>query len=231
MKLETKTKPRLVVLSGAGMSAESGIPTFRGADGLWENHRIEDVATPAAWAKNPERVLRFYNERRKRMWECQPNAGHRGLAELEQRFDVTIVTQNVDNLHERAGSTRVMHLHGELTKARSTVDPRLVQEIDGWELKFGDRCAQGSQLRPHIVWFGEAVPMMETAIEAVGAADIVAIIGTSMAVYPAASLIDYAPAPTRLFLIDPSPPARVDSRVTIICAGASEGVARLGALL
>src|ERR1044071_1934601 len=182
----------MVVLSGAGMSAESGIPTFRGANGLWENHRIEDVASPAAWAKNRELVLRFYNERRKRMWECAPTEGHRGLGELEQQFDVAIVTQNVDNLHERAGSTRVLHLHGELTKSRSTLDPNLVYEIDGWELKLGDRCARGSQLRPHIVWFGEAVPMMERAIEIVGRADIVAIIGTSLQVYPAASLLDYA---------------------------------------
>lgn len=221
----------LVVLTGAGMSAESGIPTFRGADGLWENHRIEDVATPAAWVKNRELVLRFYNERRKRMWECQPNAGHVGLFELEQRFEVTIVTQNVDNLHERAGSTRVVHLHGELTKSRSTLDPRLVYGIDGWELKVGDKCERGSQLRPHIVWFGEAVPMMETAIEVVRSADILAIIGTSLAVYPAASLIDYAPSRAPLFLIDPNPPAIADDRVTILQAGASEGVTRLNALI
>lgn len=224
-------KPRLVVLSGAGMSAESGIATFRGADGLWENHRVEDVATPEAWTRNRELVLRFYNERRKRMWECQPNPGHRGLAALERDFAVTIVTQNVDNLHERAGSTRVLHLHGELTKARSTLDPDLVYEIDGWELKVGDRCERGSQLRPHIVWFGEAVPMMEDAVEVVSTADVVVIIGTSMKVYPAASLIDYAPRDARIFLIDPAPPALHDPRVVVIEAGASEGVARLAALL
>jgi NAD-dependent deacetylase len=229
--MRAQSRPRLVVLSGAGISAESGIRTFRGAGGLWEDHRIEDVATPVGWIKNRELVLRFYNERRKRMWECEPNAGHRGLVELEQRFDVTVVTQNVDNLHERAGSSRVVHLHGELTKARSTLDPRLVYEIDGWELKEGDKCARGSQLRPHIVWFGEAVPMMETAIEFVRAADVLVIIGTSLAVYPAASLVDFAPSSARLFLIDPAPPEALDGRVTVIQAGASEGVARLRELV
>lgn len=229
--MHERTRPSLVVLTGAGMSAESGIPTFRGTDGLWENHRVEDVASPAGWTRNRELVLRFYNERRKRMWACQPNAGHRGLVELEQRFDVTVVTQNIDNLHERAGSTRVVHLHGELTKARSTLDPRLVYEIAGWELKAGDRCERGSQLRPHIVWFGEAVPMMDTAIECVRAADLLVIIGTSLAVYPAAALGDFAPSRARRFLIDPNPPDLADDRVTIIQARASEGVARLKALL
>ena len=226
-----KPKTHLVVLSGAGMSAESGIPTFRGANGLWENHRIEDVASPAAWAKNRELVLRFYNERRKRMWECAPNEGHRGLVELEQQFDVTIVTQNVDNLHERAGSTRLLHLHGELTKSRSTLDPHLVYKIDGWELKLGDRCARGSQLRPHIVWFGEAVPMMETAIETLQTADILVIIGTSLNVYPAASLIDFAPTGARVFLIDPAPPAISDERIHVIRSGAGEGVKQLRQML
>ena len=225
------SKPKLVVLTGAGMSAESGIATFRGANGLWENHRIEDVASPGAWAKNRELVLRFYNERRKRMWECEPNAGHRGLVDLETRFDVTIVTQNVDNLHERAGSARVLHLHGELTKARSTLDPALVYELDGWELKLGDRCARGSQLRPHIVWFGEGVPMLDDAIEITRSADLVAIIGTSLRVYPAASLIDYARADARIFLIDPEPPENLDARVMVIRAGASEGVEKLNQLL
>jgi NAD-dependent deacetylase len=213
------------------MSAESGIATFRGANGLWENHRIEDVASPAAWTKNRDLVLRFYNERRKRMWECQPNAGHRGLAELEREFEVTVVTQNVDNLHERAGSTNVVHLHGELTKSRSSLDPRLLYDIEGWELKVGDCCERGSQLRPHIVWFGEAVPMMEAAIEVVRTADILAIIGTSLTVYPAASLIDYAPHAARIFLIDPTPPEISDARVHIIRAGASEGVAQLRQLI
>jgi NAD-dependent deacetylase len=221
---------KLIVLTGAGMSAESGIPTFRGANGLWENHRIEDVATPRAWEQNRELVLRFYNERRKRMWECQPNAGHLGLAKLEALCDVQIVTQNVDNLHERAGSTNVLHLHGELTKARSTLDPRLVYDVPGWELKAGDRCARGSQLRPHIVWFGEEVPLMEEAIARVQQADVLAIIGTSLTVYPAASLIDYAPETARIILIDPAPNV-ADERVTIIRAGAGEGVAELARLL
>jgi NAD-dependent deacetylase len=225
------TRPHLVVLSGAGMSAESGIPTFRGAGGLWENHRVEDVASPGAWAKDRELVLRFYNERRKRMWECQPNAGHLGLVEFERDFDVTVITQNVDNLYERAGSKRVVHLHGELTKSRSTVDSRLVYPIDGWELKLGDTCERGSQLRPHIVWFGESVPMMDTAIEIVRTADVLVVIGTSLAVYPAASLIDFAPPMTSLFLIDPNPPALVDDRVAVIRAAASEGVAKLKVLL
>lgn len=213
------------------MSAESGIPTFRGAHGLWENHRIEDVASPEAWTKDRELVLRFYNERRQRMRACQPNAGHRGLAALEHDFDVTVITQNVDDLHGRAGSTRVIHLHGELTKSRSTLDSRLVYEIDGWELKVGDVCARGSQLRPHIVWFGEAVPMLDAAIDAVRAADVLAIIGTSLTVYPAASLIDFARGDARIYLIDPAPPAIADPRVTVIPTGASEGVARLSALL
>ena len=224
-------RPNLVILSGAGMSAESGIPTFRGADGLWENHRIEDVATPTAWVKNRELVLRFYNERRKRMWECQPNAGHLEIAKLEQQFDVTVVTQNVDNLHERGGSTRVVHLHGELTKSQSTLDPHLVYEVDGWELKIGDRCARGSQLRPHIVWFGESVPMMDAAIEVVRAADVLAVIGTSMTVYPAASLLEFARTNARLFFIDPAPPTDLDERVTVIRAPASQGVSQLKELL
>ncbi len=223
--------PRLVVLTGAGMSAESGIATFRGAGGLWEDHRIEDVASPAGWARDRELVLRFYNERRKRMWECEPNAGHRGLAALEQNFDLTIVTQNVDNLHERAGSRHVIHLHGELAKARSTVDPRLVQDIRGWELKVGDRCARGSQLRPHIVWFGEPVPLLDAAIEVVRQAEIFVIVGTSLSVYPAASLVDYVRPDARLFLIDPAPPDLADPRLTVIPTGASAGIARLTDLL
>jgi NAD-dependent deacetylase len=222
----TPPKPHLVVLSGAGMSAESGIPTFRGADGLWENHRIEDVASPEGWARDPVTVLRFYNERRKKMWSCEPNAGHRGLAELERDFRVSIVTQNIDNLHERAGSTHVLHLHGELTKSRSTCDPELVYDIAGEELKLGDRCAKGSQLRPHIVWFGEQVPLLEDAAQIVSEAEILVVIGTSLQVYPAASLIDYAPEQARVFLIDPAP-ARVSGRVVVIPTGASEGVALL----
>lgn len=223
--------PRLVVLTGAGISAESGIATFRGAGGLWENHRIEDVASPAGWARDRGLVLRFYNERRKHMWECQPNAGHLGLAALERSFDLTIVTQNVDNLHERAGSRHVIHLHGELTKARSTVDPSLIYDLPGWELKLGDRCARGSQLRPHIVWFGEPVPLMEPAIEVVRQADFLVIVGTSLSVYPAASLVDYVHPGARIFLIDPNPPPLPDSAITVITAGASAGIAQLSDLL
>lgn len=208
------------------MSAESGIPTFRGANGLWENYRIEDVASPQGWARDRKTVLRFYNERRKTMCACEPNAGHRGLAALEAQFRVSIVTQNIDNLHERAGSTQVLHLHGELSKSRSTVDPALVYEIEGWELKLGDRCAKGSQLRPHIVWFGEDVPLLPQAAAIVSEADICVVIGTSLQVYPAASLIDYAPKEARVFLIDPNP-VRVDRDLTVIPAGASEGVAQL----
>jgi NAD-dependent deacetylase len=219
--------PRLVVFTGAGMSVESGIPAFRGAGGLWENHRIEEVASPAAWARHPEFVLRFYNERRRRLRECEPNAGHRLLAALEREFDVTIVTQNVDDLHERAGSTHVLHLHGELAKARSTADPGLVQHIPGWELKLGDRCPLGSQLRPHIVWFGEPVPLMETAVGVVRQADILVIVGTSLGVYPAASLPDFTAPGTPIYLIDPDPPPLDDARILTLRAGASAGLAVL----
>lgn len=229
--MQRKTRLRLVVLTGAGMSAESGIPTFRGGGGLWENHRIEDVASPHAWAKDRALVLRFYNERRRKMWECEPNAGHRALVDLERDFNVEIVTQNVDNLHERAGSSRVLHLHGELAKSRSSLDPHLVYEIDGWELKIGDKCARGSQLRPHIVWFGEPVPMMEQAIELVREAEVFVIIGTSLAVYPAASLIDFVPKTAKIFLIDPNPPELAERRVTIIRASASEGMDQLKTML
>jgi NAD-dependent deacetylase len=224
------TKPKLVVLTGAGMSAESGIPTFRDKGGLWENHRIEDVATPEAWARNRELVLRFYNERRRKMWSCQPNAGHLGLAQLETRFDVDIVTQNIDNLHERAGSTRVLHLHGELSKARSTHNPDLVYDIGERDICLGEKCAIGSQLRPHIVWFGEDVPLFPRATETVSEADFVVIIGTSMQVYPAASLIDYAQKDARIFLIDPQP-TTTRRTITVIPTTASEGVARLIDLL
>ena len=223
-------KRKLVVLTGAGMSAESGLRTFRGADGLWENHRVEDVATPEGWARDPRLVLRFYNERRRQMWQASPNAGHRALAQLERAFDVRIITQNVDNLHERAGSTHVLHLHGELTKSRSSIDEDLVQDIAGWELKWGDRCADGSQLRPHIVWFGEAVPMMEEAIALTEQADFLAVIGTSLAVYPAASLLDYVPAGGPIYLIDPHP-TRNDPRIRTFATTAGVGVAELARVL
>lgn len=194
---------KLIVLTGAGMSAESGIKTFRDSGGLWEEHDVTEVATPMAWAKDQDLVLRFYNERRKQLLECEPNEGHTGLAALEKHFDVQIITQNVDNLHERAGSTKILHLHGELKKARSTAEPDLIYDIDGWELKRGDKCEKGSQLRPHIVWFGEAVPAMEEAASLTSTADIFVVIGSSLNVYPAAGLMGYTPKEASLWIIDP----------------------------
>lgn len=204
-------KKKVVVLTGAGISAESGIPTFRDADGLWEGHAVEDVATPEAWERNRALVLEFYNQRRKAALKVAPNAGHIALAELEQYFQVSIITQNVDNLHEQAGSSHVLHLHGELFKTRSTADETLVYTLDGWELKEGDCCEKGSQLRPHIVWFGEAVPMMDLAIAETMEADIFMVVGTSMQVYPAASLLYYAGDDIPKYLIDPRLP-RVEPR-------------------
>lgn len=194
---------KIVVLTGAGMSAESGIRTFRDSNGLWEEHRVEDVATYEAWLRNQQLVLDFYNQRRKQLYEVTPNAGHTALVELEKKFEVQIITQNVDDLHERAGSAHVLHLHGELKKVRSTVDENLVYELPGWELKKGDLCEKGSQLRPHIVWFGEAVPMIEPAMELTAKADIFIVIGTSLNVYPAAGLVYYVKDQTPVYLIDP----------------------------
>lgn len=194
---------KLVILTGAGISAESGVSTFRDSNGLWQNHRIEEVASPIAWQNTPEIVMEFYNQRRKQLFEVEPNTGHKALIELEKHFDVQIITQNVDDLHERAGSKNILHLHGELKKVRSTIDENLVYELDHWELKFGDKCEKGSQLRPHIVWFGEAVPMIGPAIEISSNADIFIVIGTSMAVYPAASLISYVSPDIPKFYIDP----------------------------
>ena len=222
-------KSHIVVVSGAGMSAESGLRTFRDSNGLWENYRVEKVATPQAWQLDRKLVLRFYNERRKALLEAKPNAGHDIIAAWERSFRVSVVTQNVDDLHERAGSTNVLHLHGELRKARSTADPDLVYPIEGWELKEGDLCEKGSQLRPHIVWFGEMVPLMPDAEQIVGTADILVVVGTSLQVYPAAGLAWAAPGNARRFLIDPRPPAA--DGFTIVEAGASEGLARLDALL
>lgn len=195
---------RLVVLTGAGVSEESGIATFRGSNGLWENHRIEDVASPAGWNKNPALVLEFYNQRRKQILAAQPNQAHSALARLEERFEVQIITQNIDDLHERAGSTRVLHLHGEIKKARSTADENLILSLTGERLDIGDLCPKGAQLRPHIVWFGEAVPMIETAIEITRTADIFLVAGTGLQVYPAASLIDFIPDSCQRYLIDPN---------------------------
>ena len=214
---------KLVILTGAGMSQESGIRTFRDSDGLWEEYRVEEVATPEAWHKNPELVQRFYNERRKQLLNSEPNAGHIGIAELEKHFDVSIITQNIDDLHERAGSTNVIHLHGELKKARSSVDPSLIYDIDGWELKMGQKCQKGSQLRPHIVWFGEAVPAIAEAIPLVEQADIFVVIGTSLNVYPAAGLIHYAKQGIPIFLIDPKP-VYTPIKVNVIQEKAGKGV-------
>jgi NAD-dependent deacetylase len=194
---------KIVVLTGAGISAESGIKTFRDDNGLWRNYRFEEVASPEAWAADPGLVLEFYNIRRKQLLEVEPNAAHYALARLQEFFDVRIVTQNVDDLHERAGSRNVLHLHGELRKARSTADDSLVTDIEGWELKLGDLCSRGSQLRPHIVWFGEITENIVPAIVLTGQADAFIIIGTSLRVYPAANLISYTPKGIPLFYVDP----------------------------
>lgn len=195
---------KLVVLTGAGISAESGLRTFREMGGLWENYDVMEVASPEGWSKDRKLVLDFYNERRKQLLKAKPNAGHQGLVQLEKFFEVYIITQNVDDLHEKAGSKNVLHLHGYLNKARSTVDPELIYDIDGWELKLGDTCEKGSQLRPHIVWFGEPVPAIEEAIGLTGQADIFVVAGTSMVVYPAAGLIDYIRPGVPIFVIDPN---------------------------
>ncbi|MCF8296284.1 MAG: NAD-dependent deacylase [Saprospiraceae bacterium] len=219
---------KIVVLTGAGISKESGIMTFREAGGLWENHRVEDVASPMAWENDPEMVMEFYNQRRKQLYEVEPNPAHYALAKLEEKYDVQIITQNVDDLHERGGSSNILHLHGEMKKCRSTMDPTLVYDVDGWELKMGDVCEKGSQLRPHIVWFGEAVPMIVPAVEISTKADIFIVIGTSMLVYPAAGLIDYVPAHIPKYIIDPN--AVATSRVqnlTVIKEKAGIGVPEL----
>lgn len=197
-------KQKLVVFTGAGISAESGIKTFRDSGGLWEEFDINEVATPQAWAKNSALVLDFYNKRRKQVLDSVPNEAHFALVELEKKYDVHIITQNIDDLHERAGSQKVLHLHGEIIKSRSTADPSLVYKIKGSELKLGDKCEKGSQLRPHIVWFGEMVPMMDNAYVIAETADIFMVVGTSMAVYPAAGLIDYTPQQIPKYLVDPS---------------------------
>jgi NAD-dependent deacetylase len=219
---------RIVVLTGAGVSAESGLKTFRDHDGLWHNYRIEDVATPEAWERDMELVLDFYNQRRKGLLEAMPNEAHIALAKLEEKYIVNIVTQNVDDLHERGGSSNVLHLHGELKKARSSADPSLVYEIRGWELKKGDLCEKGSQLRPHIVWFGEPVPLIDEAAELCADADILIVIGTSLQVYPAAGLIHYAFAGAPKYYIDPKAVAvPFIPNLEIIRKTAGEGVPEL----
>ncbi|SDJ79856.1 NAD-dependent deacetylase [Catalinimonas alkaloidigena] len=199
-------KQKLVALTGAGISAESGLGTFRGAGGLWEGHSVMDVASPEGWRKNPTLVLEFYNQRRRAARQAQPNEGHKLLAALEQFYDVVVITQNVDDLHERAGSTHVLHLHGELFKSRSTADETLVYAMDSDELNLGDCCERGAQLRPHIVWFGEMVPMMDAAIREAVTADIFLVVGTSLQVYPAAGLVDYVDAAAPVYVIDPETP-------------------------
>jgi len=217
-------KKKLVILSGAGMSQESGIRTFRDMGGLWEEYDISEVATPEAWQRNPKLVMSFYNDRRKQLYESEPNSGHLGLVDLERDFELRIITQNVDDLHERAGSSSVLHLHGELKKARSSVDESLIYDINGWELKFGQKCAKGSQLRPFIVWFGEAVPAMDDAIPIVERADILVVIGTSLNVYPAAGLINYARRGIPIFVIDPERPSVQIRNVTYIQEKAGKGI-------
>lgn len=197
-------KPKLVVFTGAGISAESGIKTFRDSGGLWEEYDINEVATPQAWEKNQKLVLEFYNKRRAQILEAKPNLAHEILVEFEKKYDVHIITQNIDDLHERAGSKKVLHLHGEITKSRSSVDSNLIYPIKSSELKLGDLCEKGSQLRPHIVWFGELVPMMDLAYIVAEKADIFIVVGTSMNVYPAAGIIDYIENKIPKYLIDPN---------------------------
>lgn len=217
---------KIVVLTGAGVSAESGIKTFRDADGLWEGHDVMQVASPIGWEKDQELVLDFYNQRRRQLKQVQPNAAHFALKELEEKFDVHIITQNIDDLHERAGSKNVIHLHGELKKVRSTFDENLVMDWEG-DLNAGDFCEHNYQLRPHVVWFGEAVPMMEKAIEITSKADILIIIGTSMQVYPAAGLVDFISDDIPVYFIDPRPSVSENRRLTIYAEKASVGVPNL----
>lgn len=225
-------RKKIAVLTGAGVSAESGISTFRDSDGLWENHNVQDVASIEGWYRNPSLVLDFYNARRRQLADVRPNAAHIAIAELEQDYDVTVVTQNVDNLHERAGSTRIIHLHGELTKVRPEnccndrdgFSEATVFDIGADEIHIGDMAPNGAQLRPHIVWFGEAVPKIEVAIDAVEAADILLIVGTSLQVYPAAGLYRYAGADTPIYIIDPKDLAVRDSRLTHIKDVATKGM-------
>ena len=223
-------KKKLVVLTGAGISAESGIKTFRDANGLWENHDIMEVASPQGWAKNPVLVLDFYNQRRAQLHEVFPNEAHKGLVELEIDFEVTIITQNIDDLHERSGSTNIVHLHGELFKARSTKEDSLIYD---WrkDINLGDTCELGSQLRPHIVWFGEEVPKIVDAANITSQADIVVIIGTSMQVYPAAGLVGFAPKDIPIFYIDPNPAINYElshsNALTVIDQKATIGILQL----
>jgi NAD-dependent deacetylase len=218
---------KIVVFTGSGVSAESGLKTFRDSDGLWENYNIEDVATPQAWQRNRALVLEFYNLRRKQVIGSKPNAAHNALALLEKKFDVQIITQNIDDLHERAGSTKVLHLHGEIRKSRSSADPSLVYEIPGDEIKEGDKCVKGSQLRPHIVWFGEEVPELNRAAHFISLADIFIVIGTSLLVYPAAGLVDYAPSAATKYFIDPKADETLSDQFVMMREKAGTGVPAL----
>jgi NAD-dependent deacetylase len=224
-------KKKLVVLTGAGISAESGLRTFRDSDGLWEGYEVTEVATPRGWRKNPQLVLDFYNERRKNVGDAKPNTAHYGLAELEKDFDVTIITQNIDDLHERAGSTNVLHLHGEIFKMRSEWDETLISEIRG-DIRLGDKAEDGGQLRPYIVWFEEPVPKIEEAVPIVDAADIFVVVGTSLVVYPAAGLINYVALETPKYIVDKKIPYTSPMRnLTLIEKPATEGVKELIKLL
>lgn len=216
-------KEQIVILSGAGISAESGIATFRDSNGLWERHSIEEVATPEGFERDPEKVLRFYNDRRNQLSKVEPNPAHRALAELEHTHKVTIVTQNIDDLHERAGSSQVVHLHGELTKARSSIDSELIYDIGYESIKLGQKCELGSQLRPHVVWFGEEVPMIDKAMSLVASADRILVVGTSLQVYPAAGLAALAGPDVPVTVIDPAESANVPG-AEVICKSAVVGV-------
>jgi NAD-dependent deacetylase len=221
-------KIKIVALTGAGISAESGLKTFRDSDGLWEGYNVHDVATPEAWHKDPVLVQDFYNMRRKNVLEAVPNEAHKILAELDKQFDVTVITQNIDDLHERARSQKVVHLHGEITKSQSTLYSDLIYTIDGWELKMGDVCEKGAQLRPFIVWFGEAVPKMDEAIDITLQADVFVVIGTSLAVYPAAGLLNYVKPETPVYIIDPGTPAFTNrENITFIQEKATTGMKKL----
>lgn len=219
-------KKKLVVLTGAGISAESGIPTFRGSGGLWEGKNVQEVASPLGWLQDQAMVLDFYNQRRRQIVQCEPNAGHRALVDLEKYFDVQIITQNIDNLHERAGSKNILHLHGEILLARSTADPSLIYELEGGkDILEGDLCEKGSQLRPHIVWFGEDVPAFQDALILSQQADVYMVVGTSLAVYPANTLLNYTKEGTSIYIVDPGQPEFISSeQIHLIQAPATTGI-------
>jgi NAD-dependent deacetylase len=217
----------IVVLTGAGISAESGLKTFRDSDGLWEGYDLNEVATPEGWRRDPHKVQDFYNMRRKSVLEAEPNVAHFALAGLDHYANVQVITQNIDNLHERAGSKNILHLHGIITKSQSSLDRDLVYDIEGWELKMGEKCERGSQLRPHVVWFGEDVPMMEKALLITMKADVLIVIGTSMQVYPAVSLVHYVPEGAPVYVVDPNATQYVHRNWNIIPEKAGTGVEKV----